>query len=489
MERDTSLSPCAPTTHIDRPSLTRFTATFGFAWLMIGLFTGTIVLVVLVRWLVGILHQWGWGQTAENRVLIGLILAFVVASFILTRAIVRRIFRLTSSRGRRTVLGLLMVPGLLSLWAWSNPTRVLAGLAGTTVSRVGVTGGPTFIFGSYPDGARLEQLKKQGVRTVISLQHPAVLVELQGIKAEREQTDRLGLSFVQLPMLPWVSDNSEVLTKLRALADTAHGTYYVHCGLGRDRVNIAKRIVEASVDTSHARIAVAGIQAAMGFEDRLNAPFQYGRVFQLAPDVWLIPFPNADELHTKVLQGRTGHVFFLLDPQDSVTARWMREAEPKLRDYVVPFTVVRFTGTDSARTAEVMAEIRSEKPPVTIVVPATTWTDPSETVMSRAAAEVLRSYGVIPATARPRLLRSALPGQPAVEVRSLPRRTSAVTKRTRASLATRARKTRKPKADTASVTVSEGTGIRSRLWRSLTHCWASRCWLGSRRQASTESRE
>src|SRR2546430_5244719 len=34
---------------------------------------------------------------------------------------------------------------------------------------------------------------------------------------------------------------------------------------------------------------------------------------------------------------------------------------------------------------------------------------------SRAAAEVLKSYGVIPATARPRLLRPAILGQPAVE--------------------------------------------------------------------------
>jgi hypothetical protein len=388
---------------IRRPSLTRFATTFGFAWLMIGLFTGTLVLVLLVRWVLGLVHYWGWGQSAENRVLLSIILAFIVASFALTRVIVRRLFRLTTRRGQRIAVSLLILPGGVSLWAWSNPTRVLAGLAGTTSSTVSLAGGPVFIFGAYPDGARLEELKREGVRTVISLQHPAVLVELQGIQAEREETRRLGLDFVQVPMLPWISDNSAALVKLRELAEHGSGRYYVHCGLGRDRVNIAKRVIESVGDAANVRIAShATLQTAMGFEDRLNAPFQRGRVFQLEPDVWLIPFPNADELYSKILQGRAGQVFFLVDLDDTAQVHAMRETEPQLRQYVVPFTVIPFAAKDTAAAAQAFATIRAAPRPTTIVVPATSWGGPRDSVLSAAAGAVFRAYGLIPATKSPK---------------------------------------------------------------------------------------
>jgi len=98
-----------------RRAAASFLATFGFAWLMIGLFTGTIVLVLFVRGIVGAVHGLGFGQAAENRVLIGVILLFVVVSFMLTRSVVRRLYRTPSVRVRRLAVGALCVPGIASM--------------------------------------------------------------------------------------------------------------------------------------------------------------------------------------------------------------------------------------------------------------------------------------------------------------------------------------------------------------------------------------
>ena len=390
--------------HIERPTLARFAATFGFAWVMVGLFTGTLVLVVLIRWLLELLHHWGWGQTAKNRALMGVILLFVIGSFMLTRALVRRLFRMSSARARQGTLAALVVPGALAMWAWSNPSKMLASLAGGGVeSTLAMAGGPEFEFGAYPDEAKLRELKAEGVRTIVSLQHPAVLVEVEGIKAEREAAAKLGLHFIQDPMLPWVSDNAAALEQIRQLALHGKGKYYIHCGLGRDRVNVARRLIEALKDSTHAKVTnTAGVLAANGFEDRTE-PFQRGKLFRLAPQTWLIPYPNEAEMHGFVLQGRPGHVYLMLDPADTLQARWLAEADTELREYAVPFTYVPFAPKDSVRAAAIVSQMKAQRPPVTIIVPATSWTVPTKDVSSVAAEVVLRGFGAIPATAHPTL--------------------------------------------------------------------------------------
>ena len=157
---------------ITPPTPGRFFLTFGYVWFAIGLFTGTLVLVVAVRGILDVIQKLGWGQSAQDRILIGLILLFVATSFLLARWVVRVVYR-HSARTRLYVLLALAVPAVASGYAWSNPTRFLAAFAGTTSGRVQMgIGGPTFIFGSYPDDARIRELKAQGVNAIVSLQIP-----------------------------------------------------------------------------------------------------------------------------------------------------------------------------------------------------------------------------------------------------------------------------------------------------------------------------
>lgn len=377
-----------------RPAV--FLATFGYAWLMIGLFTGTLVLVLFVRGIINALHEAGFGATIENRVLMGVMAAFVVASFLLTRAVVRRLYRTRSIRTRRIALGALIVPGLFSMWAWSNPTMLLARIAGSDSSSVIMRGGPTFIFGPYPDGERMAQLKKEGVKSIISLQHPSVLVEVQGIHSEEENAKRLGMELIHAPMLPWVSDNRASLDKIRQIARTGRGVYYVHCGLGRDRVNVVKRVVESMSANTPVQLAAArDLQEAKGLEQR-TAPFEHGRLFELKPGVWLVPIPNRMEL-SEILFGARAEVLLVLDPADAAQKKWLADAESELRSYIIPFAVVPFTerdAADTARVARLVSRIDALPGRVTVVVPRTPFsTHPGER-SSRIAQVLLQRYRV-----------------------------------------------------------------------------------------------
>ena len=374
------------------PSATRFFMTFGYAWFTIGLFTGTLVLVLAVRGILDVLQRIGWGQSAQNRLLIGVIILFVAGSFMLARRVVRALYR-QAPNTRRVALVALAIPAALSMYAWSNPTKFLAGFAGTEGSTLSMKNGPTFLFGSYPDEDRLKALKRQGVTSVVSLQSPAVFVEISGISEERSAAARTGLKFIEAPMLPWVSDNTESLETIKQLALHGKGTYYVHCGLGRDRVNIVKRVIEALEPQSGAKVAASGdLKAAAGFERRTER-FERGMPMKVRDGVWVVPYLNEAEFYGFILQGQPGHIVLVLDPSNPEQRGWLADAEQKMKQYAVAYTFMPYPGTKGdTSTSAILAKVRSLQPPYTVMVPTMTLDlgDPKDPV----ARAIGRAYGV-----------------------------------------------------------------------------------------------
>lgn len=374
-----------------RPTPARFLATFGLVWMVVGLFTGTLVLVILVRWLISLLHYFGLGQTAESRVLMGVILLFVIGSFLLARALVRRLFRMHSVSARRLALASLLLPFGISAYVWSDPGRTLAAVAGSSETKVAMSGGPEFIFGAYPDYQKLEELKREGVTSVVSLQHPGVVVELQGIQAEKEAARQLGIHLIQAPMLPWISNNEASLALIRQIALKGQGRYYVHCGLGRDRVNVAKRLIESLQGGSHVR-ATADLKDALGFANRAS-PFERGVPQQLAPEVWVVPYLNSSEFFGYILQGRAGHVILALDTTVAAQRAWLGEAERQMKSYMVPFEVVAVHAADPRQLDALAARIRALKAPVTVMVGHTPFTLTDRGPRTAAAIGLLERFG------------------------------------------------------------------------------------------------
>ncbi len=378
--------------HYERPSVSRFFATFGYAWFTIGLLTGTLVLVIAVRGILDLLQKLGWSQEAQNRLLIAVILLFVAGSFLLARRLVRALYHQTT-RTRRLVLLALAVGAIFTGYAWSNPTRFLARLAGTTPSALSMRGGPNFLFGSYPDDDDLHELKKKGVTAIVSLQSPAVVVEISGIAEERKAAAREGIRFIEAPMLPWVSDNAESIEKIKQLALHGSGTYYVHCGLGRDRVNIAKRVIESMMPNSTTRLAsTAELKSALTF-DRRTEPFQLGLPMKVAAGAWVVPALNRDEFYGFILQGQPGHVILALDPRNPVQRAWLASAVRDMTLYAVPYALVPYpSAAGDTSTAGVLRIVTAQKPPFTVIVPSTTFDlgDPRNPV----ARAIAKQYGV-----------------------------------------------------------------------------------------------
>jgi hypothetical protein len=361
-------------------------------WLLVGLILGTAVLIGPVRLLTEGMGEAGWEQRSQDHVLIVVILLYLALSLVLTRYVVGVMLRARNRNTRWAIATVFTVIGAVTAWQWSNPANLLASIAGGgDAGTFSAAGGAEFVFGAYPDEDKLRELQLRGVTSVISLQHPGVIVEREGISAERDATEKLGLTLIQAPMLPWVSDNAVSLQKLRLIARRGKGKFYVHCGLGRDRVNVAKRVIEAE----GTRVSVASdLIAATDFADR-TSPFERGSLLQIDKGKWVIPYPNEHEMFGFLLGGQAGHVISLLDTTDEEYAEWQTIMRRHLSEHRVPFTAMPLKIGDRRRAREIARAIRGMPGKVTIVAPDTPTPEGKEQGRSEVAAAVVRAYGRI----------------------------------------------------------------------------------------------
>src|SRR4051812_25046790 len=187
-----------------------------YVWLVMGFVLGTLVLLFPVRWLTAGLHSRGASQTTENVLVMLLVVAYVVVSLLLAVRVNRYICNHPRRRTRWAVVGLATMVGAVTAWSWRNPGRMLSSMAGGgDVASVQTTTGAIFEFGSYPDAERIAELKRQGVTAIISLQDPGVVVERESIEEEVQVTQAVGMQLIQTPMIPWFSENTESLDKIR----------------------------------------------------------------------------------------------------------------------------------------------------------------------------------------------------------------------------------------------------------------------------------
>lgn len=350
--------------------LSRF-GTFCYVWLVLGFFTGTLLLVGPVRWITSYLRAGGFQQRTEDFVMIGVIVLFVALSALVAWLVVRQMGRCSTRRARLSIPVVLTVAAGLCLYAWTNPA-IMASAAGGVSGRVTMGGGAEFVFGPYPDRAKLQQLKKEGYTAVVSLQHPAVLpFEPPGIAEETRAAQEIGLTFIHAPMLPWISNNDASLQKIRQIAREGDGRYYVHCGLGRDRANVVKAMLEREGSDV---TAGEGYKDARTFGNRIdegNKPMERGLARRLADDVYLVPYPNKHEMFGNMLSGQVAHVLVLLDESDPQQQPWMAEARARFDEFKVPYSRDVLRPHDAAQAREIVRKARSLPKPLVIIVPFT----------------------------------------------------------------------------------------------------------------------
>lgn len=337
---------------------------FLYVFLTVGFVLGTLVLLGPVRWLSDAARAAEWSEGAESALVIVVILAYVAIAFVVARWLARG---LGDSDGRppawrraspawTTVLAL----GTLSLWL--QPDLINAAGRGEAPAAV-TSGGARFVFGPYPEQDELARLRREGYTAVISLLHPGVVpFEPKLLYDEAAAARKVGIPLISLPMLPWIGNNTTSIDSLRTIARSGKGRYYVHCYLGRDRVNVARRAI-----TSVSSALVEG-SAHAAQDIRQKASFERGRIFVLEDSVFLTPYPTDEEFLAYVVAGGVQTVVSLLDPAVEPNRTWIQREKQLLANagvrYVsLPISVEAYAPDEVLRIAR---EVRSLPQPLVV---------------------------------------------------------------------------------------------------------------------------
>jgi phytol kinase len=309
-----------------------------------------------IRWIVILVNQSNL-QGIEDLIVKGMIGLFVLVSALVSWGATKSVRR--CSKGY-LVIGFLSSITLLalgSLWFWMNPSWGPGNRSqdSTVHSR--------FTLGSYPSREKLLNLKQKGYTAVISLLHPAV-VPFEPMLLSEEQTaaKEIGIELIHLPMFPWISKNEDPLKRIKEIASSGEGRYYVHCYLGMHRVNIVRQILE---QTSIPAI-VEGQRLRGGIENQQS--FERGPIYKIDDRIYLTPFPTEEEFFTFILNGTVKHVVSLLNPKNSQDVPWIEKEQEFMDTYDMGFSLIPTTDYpyDPYQVLDAIEQIRTLPRPLVV---------------------------------------------------------------------------------------------------------------------------
>jgi len=226
-----------------------------------------------------------------------------------------------------------------ALYLFMNPD-----LINSDTQNVSVT--EKFTTGPYPTEAKIMELKKEGYTGVISLLHPAV-VPFEPVLLDEEEVllKKYNMQLIKAPMLPWVADNSSSLKIIEDVAKNATGKYYVHCYLGKDRVNVVKNfILNLSGPIQHVKKTKSRTMETQG-------AFERGDIYKIDSSTYFPPFPTDEELFAFFLAGDVESVVNLMDSTIEDNKPWIRKERASLQP--VGITFKNFAVNESTGAAEI----------------------------------------------------------------------------------------------------------------------------------------
>lgn len=363
--------------------------TFLYLWASSGFFLGTLLLLGPVRWITNILRAKGSSENLEDLVVLLAIGILFVISVVAARLLNGPA---TAGDWNARRLGALILPGALAVAAtglWMNPNLL--------VDRYMPSGPPQhFFIGPYPQEEDLERIKENGYTAVISLLHPAIVpFEPKLIRDERAAAEDAGIKLIEIPMLPWVSKNSEALEKIRKLSADTSARYYVHCYLGKDRVNVVRRaLVRMNV-----KVSGAPAQAARSL-DKIQV-FERGAVEPLGDGVYITPYPSDEEYFGYVVAGGIKTVVSLMDPKDPEDVSWIEKEKKLATDHGLTLVLKPFSPSKSPAGAAGALVGEIVKLPRPIVIHAFTNPSPATVALREAFETIQPARAAGPAAVKP----------------------------------------------------------------------------------------
>ncbi|MHC4154791.1 MAG: fused DSP-PTPase phosphatase/NAD kinase-like protein [Planctomycetota bacterium] len=92
--------------------------------------------------------------------------------------------------------------------------------------------------GAQPSAEGMEQLKKLGIKTVVSL---------RSFHSDRDEIGDVNLGYEHITMKPWHAEDKEVVRFLKIVSDPNRVPVFVHCQRGADRTGTMCAIYRAAV--------------------------------------------------------------------------------------------------------------------------------------------------------------------------------------------------------------------------------------------------
>lgn len=294
-------------------------------WLWIGFTGGALVLLLIATPLEHFLRDHQTPQAKIDFVMAGIAILWVFISFIAALVIDHQVhsirFQLTAH-----VVGIVLCGAIFTLF-------LQAGAGGFSSARAEEAREGRFLFGPYPDDEACQRLKREGYEGVITLLDPFVPFEAVLLEKERAMTHAAGLLLIEIPMLPWISENRTSLDTLKTLGATGSERYYVHCYLGRHRVDLARATLLAASGTEVTRTVL------------MPEKFERDHIRVIDQRIFIGPLPTEEEWFLYI--GRSGieHVVSLLSPETD--RLWADEERRAARDLGINVHFLSVSEADS----------------------------------------------------------------------------------------------------------------------------------------------
>lgn len=295
-------------------------------WLFWGFALGTVILLGPVRKTVDYARQHHWSEQNEDLLVFTFIAFLILVSFLIALVSSKYVLTGTNKLQKGILIGLPVIASAFALSVLLNPEYV----NGKTQDKIS----DGFTIGPYPTKEKLEELKDEGYTTVISLLHSAVVpFEPKLLAEERENAEAVGIKLINIPLLPWISSNEEAIESLRKLVKNAKGKYYVHCYLGKDRVNVAKLII-----LQESKQQIHGMETKARSLDSIKA-FERGDIVKLDNDVFFTPLPTKEEYFGYIIAAGYKQVVSLKNLKEPGANEGVQEEQKWLAPYKINLKV------------------------------------------------------------------------------------------------------------------------------------------------------
>ena len=317
-----------------------FLATLGFAG---GVLYLLFFLVPSEQWLV----DSGVSQETIDVVLDVLIVGWVVFGFLLTLLYARLFLRRGGNLLGGAAVAVVSVAGAIGVFFLMLDNDLLA--AAGQLGQQSADEGQRLVFGPYPDAERLAELEDEGYDGVIALLSPKVPFERVLLEQEEDNGKDAGIRVYSRPMLPWITGNEASLEAIKALAAQRDKQFYIHCYLGKHRVDIVRQELEAEAPDPTER------------EVDLPYRFERGQVKTYEGErIILGPYPTEEEWFEFVLRRDVDEIVSTLDPDNPQDARWIEEERKIAEDNGLKFTLMPLepVSPDPAAVREVVRHVR-----------------------------------------------------------------------------------------------------------------------------------